>query len=114
MDKNRDSEKAGFGLGKAESTETGRGSSTPTEAVSQYMHPAPTSGSKVLPGVVVVVVVLTVVSLYLILSGRRQMTEALSKQADQLNLITRRLDTSDSRYVRASEVRKRGRRSLRT
>jgi len=103
MDKNRDSEEAGVGLGKSGSTEAGYGSTTPAEAVPQYVPATPpTWGSKVLPGVVIALVVLTLVSLYLILSGRKQTAEALSKHADQLNLLTRRLDSSDERYAQLS------------
>jgi len=60
---------------------------------------APASGGKVIPILVAVLLVLAAVNLFLEVSVRRQMSDSQSKQDDQLNLLTRRLDSSDERYA---------------
>lgn len=60
------------------------------------------SGVQILFLLVVALVVLTAVNLYLVITARQQTAEALSKQADQLNLLTRRMDSSDERYAQLS------------
>ena len=102
MDENRDPGHAVFGLGNSGSSQPGYSSAPPTEPVPQYLQPPPAAGGKVLLGLIIALAVLSLVSLYLIVSGRKQTAEALSKHADQLNLITRRLDSSDERYAQLS------------
>jgi hypothetical protein len=61
-------------------------------------YPA-TGGGKVLPWLVGAVTVLAVANLVLVLVQRSQFSNYASKQADELNLVTRRLDSSDERYA---------------
>ncbi|MFZ0959812.1 MAG: hypothetical protein WAO35_02825 [Terriglobia bacterium] len=56
-------------------------------------------GGKGLPWLVAVVTVLTIANLALVLTVRSQFSDYSTKQADALNLITRRLDSSDERYA---------------
>jgi hypothetical protein len=58
-----------------------------------------TGGSPILVLLVAALVVLSGVNLYLSLTTRSEFKDALSKHADQLNLLTRRLDSSDERYA---------------
>lgn len=60
------------------------------------------SGGKVIPVLVGLLVVLTVINLYLAYSTRRQFTDQLSLQNDQLNLLARRMDTSEAKYAELS------------
>lgn len=64
--------------------------------------PAGSGTGKILPWLVVALVVLTGLNLYLVIAARQLFNETLSKQADQLNLLTRRLDSSDERYAQLS------------
>jgi predicted nucleic acid-binding Zn-ribbon protein len=73
----------------------------------QYVYvqappPANTSGAAtgiVVPVLIALLVILTGINLYLEISTRRQLADTQSKQDDQLNLLTRRLDSSDQRYA---------------
>jgi hypothetical protein len=64
--------------------------------------PSGSSGVKMLSALVVLLLVLSGVNLYLLVTGRRQVNESLSKQADELNLLTRRMNSSDERYAALS------------
>lgn len=55
-----------------------------------------TTGIKIL---IIVLLMVCGVNLYLALVQRSEFKESLSKHADQLNLLTRRLDTTDERYA---------------
>lgn len=57
-----------------------------------------TSG-KIVPALIAVLAVLTAINLYLAISTRNRLADTQSKQDDQLNLLTRRLDSSDDRYA---------------
>lgn len=59
-------------------------------------------GGKVIPVLVGLLLVLTLVNLYLAYSTRRQFTDQLSLQNDQLNLLARRMDTSETKYAELS------------
>ena len=48
---------------------------------------------------VVVLAVLAVANLALVLVGRSQFSDFATKQADSINLLTRRMDSSDERYA---------------
>ena len=63
---------------------------------------APASGGKILLALVIVLLALTLVNLYLVITARQQFTESAAKQNDQLNLLTRRMDSSDERYAQLS------------
>jgi hypothetical protein len=49
-----------------------------------------------------VLLILAVVNIYWILSSRNQFTQTAQMQAEQLNLLMRRLDSSDERFARLS------------
>jgi len=58
------------------------------------------SGSQVVIVVgLVLLLVGTLVNVYLIVSAKKQFSEQAAKQADQLDLLTRRVDSSDERYA---------------
>jgi hypothetical protein len=59
----------------------------------------PAGGGKALPALVAAVAILAIANLVLVLMGRSQFSDYATKQADTLNLITRRMDSSDERYA---------------
>ncbi len=63
------------------------------------VSPAPSSSGALMTGMVIALLVLTLVNLYLVITARQRVTDVASKQGDQLNLLTRRLDSSDDRYA---------------
>ena len=63
------------------------------------VNAAGAGGGKVIPALVVLLLLLAGVNLYLGISSHRQFTEVQAKQDDQLNSLTRRLDSSDERYA---------------
>jgi predicted nucleic acid-binding Zn-ribbon protein len=67
----------------------------------QAVAPA-AGGGKIIPVLVGLLVVLTCVNLYMAYSTRRQFTDQLSLQNDQLNLLARRMDTSETKYAELS------------
>ncbi len=79
-------------------------SSAPPATQPVYLErpPAPSpwsfSGGQVLILLVVVLLIISGVNLYLIVNARSQM----EKHADELNLLTRRLDAADERYAQLS------------
>lgn len=104
-DKDRDASHAMFGLNdstpRSASPEMSGG---PAQGSPQYVYvqqpPVPSSGgSKVVPWLVGVLLVLSAATLILLLVSRSQYSDQFSKQADQLNLLTRRMDSSDERYA---------------
>lgn len=56
----------------------------------------------VIPVLVGLLVVLTGLNLYLAYSTRRQFSDQMSLQNDQLNLLARRMDTSEAKYAELS------------
>jgi len=65
-----------------------------------YLQAPPTAGGgKVLPWLVGLALVVSVANLVLVLVTRSQVSDAFSKQADELTLLTRRMDSSDERYA---------------
>jgi hypothetical protein len=60
---------------------------------------ATAGGGKVLPWLVAALGVLAIANLVLVLMARSQFNDYALKQADALNLITRRIDSSDERYA---------------
>lgn len=78
----------------------------PQPAAPQYVYvqqvpqavPA-AGGGKALPWLVAVLGALAIANLVLVLMGRSQFNDYATKQADALNLLTRRLDSSDERYA---------------
>jgi hypothetical protein len=58
-----------------------------------------TGGGKALPWLVAALAVLGIANLVLVLMARSQFSDHAAKQADAINLITRRMDSSDERYA---------------
>jgi len=61
--------------------------------------PSGSMGVKIIPALVALLVLVSGVNLYLLVTSRRQIGESLSRQADDLNLLTRRMNSSDERYA---------------
>jgi hypothetical protein len=59
--------------------------------------PAASSGTLMM-ATVIVLVVLTAVNLYLVITARQHVADVAAKQGDQLELLTRRLNSNDERY----------------
>ena len=75
---------------------------SPPPGAPQYVYlqaPPAASGGKVLPWLVVALLVVSVGNLVLELVSRSQNADIVSKQADQLTLLAKRLDSSDERYA---------------
>jgi len=75
---------------------------SPPPGTPQYVYlqaPPAASGGKVLPWLVVALLVVSVGNLVLELVSRSQNADIVSKQADQLTLLAKRLDSSDERYA---------------
>ncbi len=92
-----------FGLNDAAKSEAGSGE-TPGPGQPVYVQSPPPSpwsfsGGQVLFILVILLVIMTGVNLYLVVTGRRQFNEHVAKQADQTDLLTRRLDSGDERYA---------------
>jgi hypothetical protein len=91
-----------FGLNEPSprpSQEPAGGPAQPVQPVSAPPAPWSFSGGQILFLLVIALLVLSGVNLYLVISSRRQFNDYAAKQADQTNLITRRLDSSDERYA---------------
>jgi hypothetical protein len=104
----RDAAHAMFGLNDREPRQTGSpepsqptapGPSQPAYTPASARAPWSFSGGQVLFLLVLALLILSIVNLFLVISGRRQFSEHAAKQADQLDLLTRRLDSSDARYA---------------
>src|SRR5271157_478849 len=68
--------------------------------VQQPPHSVPaTGGGKALPWLVAALAVLAIANLVLVLMARSQFNDYAMKQADAMNLITRRINSSDERYA---------------
>ena len=102
----RDAAHAMFGLNEPQ---PGRGTSAegyptaPPQPVYVQAPPAASpwsfSGGQILLLLVIVLLIISGINLYLVISGRSESREAVSKHSDQLNLLTRRMDSSDERYA---------------
>lgn len=57
------------------------------------------SGVKLIPALIALLAILVGINLYLTITGRQQLNQTISKQADDLNLLTRRMNSSDERYA---------------
>jgi uncharacterized protein YigA (DUF484 family) len=92
-----------FGLNeetRRSTTETPAAPGPPGTPQYVYLQAAPAAGAgKVLPWLVGILLVVSVVNLVLELVSRSQNADAFSKQADQLTLLARRMDSSDERYA---------------
>jgi hypothetical protein len=60
--------------------------------------PAASSGTLMI-ATVIVLVVLTAANLYLVITARQHAADVAAKQADQMDLVTRRLNSGDERYA---------------
>jgi predicted nucleic acid-binding Zn-ribbon protein len=65
----------------------------------QAPPPSPSAGGNSLRWLVGIVLALSVVNLILVLYSRSDLKNTASKQADELDLLTRRMDASDERYA---------------
>ncbi len=66
-----------------------------------YVQPPepPSGASKYLPLLVGILLAVSVINLVLVILFRVQLSSTLSKHSDQLDLVTRRIDSSDERYA---------------
>jgi predicted nucleic acid-binding Zn-ribbon protein len=94
-----------FGLNSSETrqaapTEGGQTQAAPPQVVYvQGPPPAASGGGKGLSVAVGVLLVISLINLGLVIFGWQKLDTALGKHADQLDLLTRRLDSSDERYA---------------
>jgi hypothetical protein len=108
-DKDRNPSYSMFGLGDSE-TQRAAPAGTPASSqpgAPQYVYqqapppaaPGGASSGQIMLLLIVVMLVISGVNLYLVITARSTFKETAGKQADQLDLITRRLDSSDARYA---------------
>ena len=78
----------------------------PPAATPQYVYVqqppqavSASGGGKALPWLVAALAVLGVANLVLVLMGRSQFNDYVTKQGDAMNLMVRRMDSSDERYA---------------
>jgi hypothetical protein len=100
----RDAAHAMFGLnnpssGAAQGQSPTTGPSQPVYAAAPPPSPWSFSGGQILILLVIALLVVSGINLYLIISTRRQFADHAAKQADQMNLLTRRVDSGDERYA---------------
>jgi hypothetical protein len=105
----RDPGHAVFGLNDSETRRAAPGSTPPPVAAPgtpQYAYAPPSgqtppasSGVKIVPALIALLLILVGVNLYLTITGRQQINQSLSKQADDLNLLTRRMNSNDELYA---------------
>ena len=104
----RDASHAMFGLNDSAPRQAAPSEPGPTQpsgpAQPVYVQAPPSSpwgfsGSQILFLLVLLLLIVSGVNLYLGITTRRQMNETASKQSDQLDLLTRRQDSSDERYA---------------
>jgi len=89
-----------FGLNESpQGSAPAPGPSQPVYAQSPPPSPFSFSGGQVLLLLVILLVIMTGVNLYLVVTARRQFADHAAKQTDQMDLLTRRLDSSDERYA---------------
>ncbi len=94
-----------FGLNNDEPTrqvsDPGVTPGSPQPGAPQYVYAQPPAapGGKMLQGLVVALAVLGVINLGLLIWGRVQFSDYSSKQNDAMNLLTRRMDSSEERYA---------------
>ena len=112
----RDASHAMFGLNDSEprptaGPEPSPAAPVPPPGVPQYVYvqappppvkPAGATGGIIIPALVALLLILAGVNLYMAYSARRQFTDQMSLQNDQLNLLARRMDTSENKYAELS------------
>jgi hypothetical protein len=82
--------------------------SPPMAGSPQYIYvqtpPAstPSPRSSGLRWLVIILLILSGVNLYLVLMARHQLAKTIATQSDQINLLTRRADSTDDRYAQLS------------
>lgn len=100
-----DASHAMFGLNepKGQGASPGQPSAGPSQPVyappPAAASPFSFSGGQILVLLVIVLVILSGINLYMLVGTRRQFADHAAKQADQMNLLTRRQDSSDERYA---------------
>jgi hypothetical protein len=90
--------------GEAPAQPQGGAAPQPQAGAPQYIYvqgppPAATGGGKGLPIAVGVLLVISLVNLGLVIYGWQKLDARLGKHTDQLDLLTRRMDSSDERYA---------------
>jgi hypothetical protein len=97
----RDAAHAMFGLGREsfEAPGPGRPSAPGPGQAPPPAAPWSFSGGQILFLLVILLLIVSGLNLYLLIRSRQQFNEHASKEADQLDLLTRRLDSSDARYA---------------
>jgi len=107
-DKDRNPSYSMFGLGDSETRRVAPAdtpaSSRPEAPQYVYQQAPPAASGGVSSGqilllLIVVLLVVSGINLYLVITARSMFKETTGKQADQLDLLTRRLDSSDGRYA---------------
>ena len=93
-----------FGLNDETTRRVGEPGQSPSqpggpEYYVQAQQPPSAGSGKTMTWLVVALVVLSVVNLALMLVSRSQFSDVATKQADELNLLTRRMDSGDERYA---------------
>jgi hypothetical protein len=98
-----------FGLNNDPTDPGGTPTPTPAPGAPQYVYvqapaaaPAPSGGSKVPMWLGIVLLVISVANLAFLFVVRSQFKEIASKQSDQLDVLTRRMNSSDDRYAQLS------------
>ncbi len=82
--------------------------SPPTGGSPQYIYvqtppgSSPSSRGGGLRWLVIILLILSGVNLYLVLMARHQLAKTIATQSDQINLLTRRADSTDDRYAQLS------------
>jgi len=104
----RDPGHAMFGFNQGETRQAAPEPAPSPPANPQYVYvqgpppaqaPSGSMGVKIIPALVALLIIVSGVNLYLLVTSRRQIGESLSRQADDLNLLTRRMNSSDERYA---------------
>jgi hypothetical protein len=91
-----------FGLNEpTQSTAPAAAPSAPQVVYVQAPSPVPaaSAGGSTMRWLVGILLALSVINLILVLYSRSDLKTIVSKQSDQLDLLTRRMDTSDERYA---------------
>ncbi len=103
-DKTPDPAHAIFGLNEEARREApAETPAAPQPGAPQYVYvqpqPVPAAKGQNVFWLVIVLLVVTVINLILGITTRMDLKESISKHSDQLDLLTRRLDSSDERYA---------------
>ena len=103
-DPHRDASHSVFGLGgerrPVEGAPGGQPAQAPVPPPTPASAPWAFSGGQVMFLLVMALLILSGVNLYFVLNTRQQLNDTTSKQADQLKVLSGRMDSSDDRYAK--------------